>query len=363
MALIGKERSTYVQKQNIEGDERIIINGTQFITPRQLMSGSLQRVFVQPDEPQNAPEGSLWVKTPPRTFTVTGGAVAGGTVYVGTAPNPNTTSCEVTSGQTVYVRCVASSGYSFSSWSASGGTASGTGSATGGTITNISSNITVTASFEHASSTVTSYLLSKGYQTCEYLQSSGSQYIKTGVTMNSENVEIKATLTPMQFGSNYYSYCAGGAYNSNKRGVGLQLAYNTAYCGLGSGDVNLGVSLSVNTEYEIDIKANNGTVSGKIGSTTFSKSYNGSIASGSEYYLFAEHNGTGTSVQNQGRYKVNRFEMILDNSSVRDFIPCYDVESGVGYLWDKLHDVFYQNSGSGSFTVGDDITIDEPYSA
>lgn len=41
MALIGKERSTYVQKQSIEGNERIIVNGTQFITPEQIAADSV----------------------------------------------------------------------------------------------------------------------------------------------------------------------------------------------------------------------------------------------------------------------------------------------------------------------------------
>lgn len=325
------------------------------------VKGGQQRVFVQENEPQDAPSGSIWIKVPPKVFVVTGGAMVGGTVYVGTSPNPATTSCEVTSGQTVYVRCVASSGYSFSSWTSTGGTRTGTGSATGGTIKNISSNITVSASFERASSTVTSYLLSKGYQTCEYIQSSGSQYINTGLVINANDLRIKTTLTPTQLGNSSYNYEAGGAYGNNTRSMSIQMGYRTAYSGLGNADKQLSPSYSVsaNTEYEIDWHASNGQFTGTINGTNVSVTYSGSLASNQAYYLFAE-NSSGRA-QNQGRFKMGRTEMWLSGDQERDLIPCYNVQTNAGYMWDKLHDVFYPNAGSGSFTIGPNITIDEEY--
>lgn len=88
------------------------------------------------------------------------------------------------------------------------------------------------------------------------------------------------------------------------------------------------------------------------GYKTVSASFSGSLSTLS-MYLFARHRHD-TTVGNSATAKIGKVRMTVDGVLVRDFIP---VRVGqVGYMYDKVSKQLFGNSGTGSFTLGSDVS-------
>ena len=181
------------------------------------------------------------------------------------------------------------------------------------------------------------------YQEVEYIQSTGTQYINTNVLANTVGrFVIDAEFTEISNEIN-------GSINS---GVALDIGIISNKFFLRNGAPNdVTASADINRhEFEVD------TINSKcyIDETVVS------TASGSKpnfnLYLFARNNeslGITTTAYfcKQKLYSCKIYN--LNNTLIRDFIPCYRKLDNTAGLYDLANGVFYANQGTGVFLMGE----------
>jgi len=193
----------------------------------------------------------------------------------------------------------------------------------------------------------------------EFLQSSGTQYIDTGIkpTTNFE-CEIKAEYINNQLG---YDTLLGSFTNADAYGVALAIRANgNAGGGANSGYIQFGKdaggsiaisaisTLGVHT-YKTSVK--NGSISISVDGTVTTATYSAGNPSSLSMYMFARHR-QDTGVGNYSNAKIYYCKIWNGGNLVFDAIP---VRVGqVGYMYDKVSGQLFGNSGSGSFTLGND---------
>lgn len=198
--------------------------------------------------------------------------------------------------------------------------------------------------------------LPSGYKRLEYIKSSGTQYIDTGVsTPSGMRIQCEVDITSynsslnMLFGSHdtdapyYRNYLA--VTNGGKWEIG---AYNPA---------NFGVA-SIGTKYKIDVCTIRGSIFCKINGVDqgVSTALDNNIATRSarNVYLFGLNYTGGLLPASMRLYELTMYLDADAATPVRHFIPCKN-SAGVIGLWDDTNSVFYQNSGSGTFTAGPEV--------
>ena len=107
-------------------------------------------------------------------------------------------------------------------------------------------------------------------------------------------------------------------------------------------------------EFNLDIYNKNVSIDNN---STISISYN-NFDVGINYYLFAR-NGSNIAIS-KGSYKIAYCKMYYEDNLVRDFAPCYRNSDNVAGLYDFVTNTFFTNQGTGTFTVGNNITLPNP---
>ena len=156
----------------------------------------------------------------------------------------------------------------------------------------------------------------------EYLQSSGTQYIITAIN-GQKNQEVKMLINLSSFngfGANY----------------GLNLTSAT---------------LSMNTLQEIDLIDNG---SNRITIINGATAQTRSATSQSHPFNIFNLGGATPVSSFMSAGKIYWLKIWNNGSLVRDFIPVR-VEH-TGYLYDKVSETLFGNAGTGSFTLGSDVT-------
>ena len=195
--------------------------------------------------------------------------------------------------------------------------------------------------------------LPAAYQQVEYIKSEGQQWIDTGYKITSQHIIVEfkcdfsetSSLNGLSLCGSNGSYYDLVPYHSDGYGSGVfqhwvgtsggifQLTYNTTSPNI--------------VKYELD----NGTISCELNGVSSSNSYNGSIISNYNFFIFGK-NGYGNSAERAYGYKLYYFRIIDDNNLVRDFIPCYKKANNEAGLYDLVSGTFYSNQGSGDFIAG-----------
>lgn len=259
----------------------------------------------------------------------------------------------VTSGTSYNATLTAASGYQITSATVTMGGVDITSSCyTNGQISipTITGNIVITALAED--------VISNTYQIMDYIanSASGKEYIDTGVSLDAntyarENWELEfdctsfANATSLQrgrlcgIGDGYYA--RDGITISDTNGT-LQLYRGTGDNGWDNTGVSGGGKYRVEgfDWYKNDVKVFTNTDMGygdfKVGSKTFT--------------LFA-YNTANLQISYMP-LKIYSFKMWQNGVLVRDMKPCYRKSDNVPGMIDVVNKVFYQNAGTGSFTVG-----------
>lgn len=185
-----------------------------------------------------------------------------------------------------------------------------------------------------------------GYTQLEYIESTGTQYINTGIKATSSiGVEIDYSDYVVNgnenvlFGASNGSWAAQLGMNNSKT-QGQTLAYYNY-------DGYTGYAIQNACKYKLENGAlyANGT---QIYSKTFSSfSYTYNI------YLLAQ-NWAGAA-QNYAKLKLKSAKVWDNSALIRDFIPAKRNSDGVIGLYDIVGNVFYTNSGTGTFVGGAEI--------
>ena len=194
-----------------------------------------------------------------------------------------------------------------------------------------------------------------GFKEVEYLQSSGSQYIDTGYKPNNTTeYEIIGYMNPSGvFGVSRWSgeptYDTFGAHSITANPLDYYGRYSSnKYLNLPSSVFSKQIVWK-HTSTNISVKnAIDGTsyVNQNIVTDTFQSTYN--------LWIFG-FNNMGTILSRSVGCKINAFKIWDNGILVRDYIPCLDTNN-VPCLYDKVEQKAYYNSGSGSFTYGNQIT-------
>ena len=201
-------------------------------------------------------------------------------------------------------------------------------------------------------------ILPSGYTQVEYIQSSGTQYINTGYipTIN-DSIETKflteaSTSDTNLYGSRYPDFTIWINTSTNK-GIAVHYPYSessTRDTGWVYKEdiITNPVKLAITPKY---IYVNDEL---KYTFTDTRTSYTGTLNA----YLFAKNqNGY---VNAAGKFKIYYFKIWSGDNLVRYFIPCSrDSDSAIG-MYDVVNNVFYPNSGTGTFTKGSNVTPPTP---
>lgn len=207
-----------------------------------------------------------------------------------------------------------------------------------------------------------------GYTRVEYIQSSGTQYIDSGVSpasyLNTLKIVADAQYTTIPSGSTATAFIFGtGYYNSttaNRRTIfagkrGSTSTSNFAFlsgAALGTAVEFSGATLDTNRHtFTID------QVSGLYGFDNATQSFSTTVNSNltETLKIFCGHaSGTsGNPLSGYASARLYSFQIYDNDTLIRDFAPVKrDSDSAYG-LYDQVNDVFYANSGTGSFTGGD----------
>ncbi len=200
--------------------------------------------------------------------------------------------------------------------------------------------------------------LPKEYQQVEYIEGTGTQYIKTA---------IKTSLTldfvcEFSKSNSDITFLFGGRTNQNTNGV--LFGFNGSNCNVAYGKQTNMYSVTKNV---IDGKKHIVELSDSVYSIDGEEQYmanRGNTLSDNCYvYLFALNNNGTTNTR---IYIGKVFSFLIKEFGVVQcyFIPCYRKADNEIGMYDIVNDVFYTNSGTGTFLKGanvNDKTYSKPY--
>lgn len=193
-------------------------------------------------------------------------------------------------------------------------------------------------------------ILPSAYQPVEYIESSGSQYINLNLSTLGAGYTVdfvcRATSAPsagngpaIHFGGTAYNSTAGNIAANNDKYLAW---FNTVskYFSILQGKTRFKFVFNV-SDLTIDAIEDSGAIS--------TQSWNFTVPTFSGVRLF---NNSSTQY---GKFRVFSLLVKNGNTKVRDMYPCYRISDSVAGLYDIANNVFYQNGGSGTFTVGPDV--------
>ena len=188
-------------------------------------------------------------------------------------------------------------------------------------------------------------ILPSGYTELAYIQSSGTQYVDSGITINSTTYKKYRFLFDIGYPSISGSYwLVNGNSGSNViYYFGLSNTGNIVY---GNGTTDVFGSVTATTgRYLIDFNPAGGSY--KFGDLQYLTGLTFNAPSGSQnFYLFAYNKGGSQDMHTERLFSAK----IYDNGTlVRDFVPCIKDDGEVG-LYDLVGKQFYGNAGTGVFT-------------
>lgn len=190
------------------------------------------------------------------------------------------------------------------------------------------------------------------YQRVEYLESTGTQYINTNYFVNTKTkIECEFQFTDSTikqqrvFGSVDSANTRLDCYVKDS----LQLGWNWT-------EQENQTNLNVNTNHTIDTNKHKIVIDGANKTVKLDDIYSSSIAGN-----LTKTSTTSLTIMAYVRpqaqafayLKLYSFKIYDNNVLVRNFVACYRKSDNVAGLYDLVNDVFYTNSGTGTFSVGE----------
>lgn len=196
-----------------------------------------------------------------------------------------------------------------------------------------------------------------GYDVLDYIEATGTQWIQTGLlssNFSSKIIKCEIGIMPTSgSGARAYSTWIGCQNN-------LQYLLRSDYgklCVYTGGNINYPITMSDNNIYDMTFTANYNSNSANF--VVNGSSYNYSTTAWGTnpvgIMLFASHAGGAPWDTELGLGRLYYCRFYDNNNLIRDFIPARRKSDNVVGLYDKLNNVFYTNSGSGSFVAGNNI--------
>ena len=190
------------------------------------------------------------------------------------------------------------------------------------------------------------------YTEVDYIESSGTQRIDTGFKPNSNTkYDMDVLVTQKEVGASQYFVSS----QTSKRSNVYFNANNYLSIGYGSDYYNTSILVETNKKYNLVLDKNKFYIDNELITTANA----GEFSLNLNAQLFVQYAG-GTTYNNYAYARLYTFKIYDNGVLVRDFIPCYRNSDNEVGLYDLVNDVFYTNSGTGSFTYGD-VTSEKRY--
>lgn len=185
------------------------------------------------------------------------------------------------------------------------------------------------------------------YQEVEYIESTGTQYIDTGI-VGKNGIRILAEMG--------WATLSGSLFGSRKTS-GATRFFVTYYAnridfGYG-GDTVSDVSPQAGQIYEIDFDVTGGTYNFGVDGT-YKTGRATELDTECNMFIFGANRPYTTNQLSKSIFKSMTIAN-ANNEMLRDFIPCYRKSDGEIGLYDTVSKNFFTNSGTGTFTKGQDI--------
>lgn len=196
------------------------------------------------------------------------------------------------------------------------------------------------------------------YQEVEYIQTTGTQFIDTGfkpTPLTKTRMEWMFTSTTVQ--QRVFAVAQSGTgliyqmYANGAFGMGVAYQDNTGQW------TNANTTITANEKMIYELDGKNKKATGyrgdgtQVGTRNLS-SYTATQVATYPLHLMAEAKTDGTGARNYSTGRFYSCKIWDDDVLVRDFVPCYRKTDGTAGLYDKVNGVFYENAGTGVFTVG-----------
>ena len=194
----------------------------------------------------------------------------------------------------------------------------------------------------------TSHSLPSGYTQVEYIQSSGTQYINTGVQIDSDGKIDMDVEIPTEPTAQLFVFGVSVTGDNERYGVtylpGNKYWRNVHSTGDGS-EANFPTALKAVGRHRIVKDGNQCTIDGITMSTT-----QRTFTSSRYVFLFAR-NQEGNPIH-LASARLYSCKMYRKGALARDFVPCKNASGTVG-LYDLVGKQFYANAGTGVFIAGE----------
>ena len=188
------------------------------------------------------------------------------------------------------------------------------------------------------------------YQQVEYIESTGTQYIDTGV-IGKTGLHIVAEM-------GYTTIAQSNAFFGGRRSQNRERFFVTVWplplFDIGYGDdIRTNIVAQKGKIYSIDFDAS--TSPARFGIDGVYVESGAQVDTHSNIYIFAISQYLSTVIQLSK--SIFKSMTIADENGelLRNFVPCYRKSDGEIGMYDLVNGVFYTNSGSGTFTKGEDV--------
>lgn len=191
--------------------------------------------------------------------------------------------------------------------------------------------------------------LPEGYTELEYIESTGTQYIDTNVILSNNNFEIKVDFEFTEYTSQEQAitsiwtstYGYWNLFLANDKKISLYL----------QGHNKINQEIQINKKYNIDVKRVSNDWIFSLDNTSLTKSYTPSSINETTLKIFTRGDTPSTSYSNS-HLKIYSFKVYNNNILIRNMIPTQRNSDSVLGMYDIVNNVFYTNSGTGTFIAG-----------
>lgn len=179
------------------------------------------------------------------------------------------------------------------------------------------------------------------YQEVAYLEGTGTQWIDTGVTINTSTDEVEFVFQNTE--SVVYKWFFGEHDNNARFGLGSGDGVDKRNVAYGSNTYKVTDAQLYNSQHSFSANANgvyldDSKVAGFV-----------SFASSSTVYLFNLNLSSGNYV---AAAKVWSYRHTRNGVSIRDLVPCYRKSDNKPGMFDLVTNEFFTNNGTGEFLYG-----------
>lgn len=176
------------------------------------------------------------------------------------------------------------------------------------------------------------------YQEVEYIEGTGTQWIDTGVTINTATDDVEFIFQNTE--SAVYKWFFGEHDNNARFGLGSGDGANKRNVAYGNSTYKVTDTQIYNSQHTFTANQS-GVFIDEAKIANFA-----SFKSSSTLYLFSLN-------LNGGNYaaaaKVWSYKHIRNGALIRDLVPCYRKSDGKGGMYDLVTEKFYENAGTGEF--------------